>query len=257
MHPCRSTSGSRSSKPRRSSSGTPRSRSRSSRFDEAARRAEEVARGFGGYVADSQSGGEGQRRRGTLVLRVRAADFEAARRALRALGSVRSEHVSVQDVTKAYADLETRLRVKRDAALRVRELLRNRTAKLSDVLAAEKELSSLVGEIETMEGERRWYERQVAFSTISADLAEPESVARPSAFEPLREALRNSIAILSRSLAAFLVAIFYVLPWGILIGALAALLRRARRNPLAPRLAAAPAGTPPEKGPGAGERPAR
>jgi hypothetical protein len=225
------------------------------RFEEASRRAEEIARRFGGYVADSQSSGGGERRIGTVVLRVRSDAFEPALAGLRALGKARSEHVSVQDVTRAYADLETRLRVKRDAADRVRELLRNRTAKLSDVLAAEKELSSLVEQIETMEGERRWYDRQVALSTISAEIFEPVAVARPSALEPLRDALRDSLAILSRSAAAFLVATLYVLPWGILVGTLLALRRRARRGGperLAPALAERGAS---RQGKGTGEKP--
>jgi hypothetical protein len=209
------------------------------RFSESVRRAEEIARIFGGYVADSQAGGEGEQRTGTLVVRVRSDDFDRALAALRSLGNVRTEHVGMQDVTRAYADLETRLRVQREAADRVRGLLRNRAAKLSEILAAEKELSRLIEQIESLEGERLWYGRQIALSSISVELREPESASRPSAFEPLREALRDSMAILSRSLAAFLVGFLYVLPWGVLIGILAALLRRARAR-LRPPLGAWP-----------------
>ena len=195
-------------------------------FANANRKADEIARSFGGYVADAQSNGETRRRRGTLTLRVRADRFDAALGALEALGRVRSEHVTVEDVTKAYADLEARLRVKRDAADRIRAILRDRTAKLADVLKAETELSSLIEQIETMEGERRYDDRQIAFSTIAADLAEPESAARPSAFDPLAEAMRNSLATLSRSLAALFVGTIAVLPWALVLGALLALRRR-------------------------------
>ena len=197
-------------------------------FAAANRKADEIARSFGGYVADAQSSGETRRRHGTLTLRVRADRFDAALAALEALGSVRSEHVRVEDVTKAYADLSTRLRVKREAADRIRDILRGRTAKLADVLQAETQLSNLLEEIETMEGERLYYDRQVALSTIAADLAEPESAARPSAFTPLAEALRNSLATLSRSLAALLVGAIAVLPWAAVLVAILALRRRLR-----------------------------
>jgi len=207
-------------------------------FAAANRKADEIARTFGGYVADAQSSGETRRRRGTLTLRVRADRFDAALAALESLGRVRSEHVTVEDVTKAYADLEARLRVKRDAAERIRAILRDRTAKLADVLKAETELSSLVEQIETMEGERRYYDRQIAFSTIAADLAEPESAARPSAFDPLAEALRNSFATLSRSLAVLLVGAIAVLPWALVFAALLALRRRLRARRLRRAVAA-------------------
>lgn len=197
-------------------------------FAAANRKADEIARSFGGYVADAQSSGETRRRRGTLSLRVRADRFDAALAALEALGKVLSEHVRVEDVTKAYADLSTRLRVKRDAADRIREILRGRTAKLADVLQAETQLSNLVEEIETMEGERLYYDRQVALSTIAAELAEPESAARPSAFTPLAEALRNSLATLSRSVAVLCLGAVAILPWAAVLAAFLALRRRLR-----------------------------
>jgi hypothetical protein len=199
-------------------------------FDTAAGKAGEIARSLGGYVADSQAAGEGRRRHGALTVRVPAGSFEKALGELRHLGKVQSEHLGVQDISKAYTDLESRLMVKRDAAGRIREILRNRTAKLSDVLEAEKQLTELVEQIEVMEGERRFYDQQIALSTIKAELHEPESITRPSALEPLREALRDSLYNLSSSLAAFVTGILYVAPWALLIIVLVVLLRRARRR---------------------------
>src|SRR6266508_306171 len=97
-------------------------------FDTAAQKAGEIARSLGGYVADSQAAGEGKRRHGALTVRVPAGSFEKALGGLRHLGKVQSEHLGVQDITKAYTDLESRLMVKRDAAGRIREILRNGTA---------------------------------------------------------------------------------------------------------------------------------
>jgi len=53
---------------------------------------------------------------------------------LKQVGKVERESVVTQDVTKAYADLETRLVVKRQTEERLRHLLTSRTGKLSEVL---------------------------------------------------------------------------------------------------------------------------
>ena len=187
------------------------------RYEEAAGKAAEIARVNGGYVAESRVAvGDGGKRRGTLTLRVRADRFEEALSALKALGDVRSEGVAAQDITKAYTDLETRLRVKREAEARMREILRTKTAKLSDVVEAERELTRLVEEIEQMEGERRYYDQQVALSTISAELYEPEAIVRRGAFAPIGEALRSAMEVLSSSVAALIYAVFLGLPWVLL-----------------------------------------
>jgi hypothetical protein len=199
-------------------------------FEAAARRAEKVSSSLGGYVADSQVSGEGPSRRGTFAIRVPAGSFDAALSELRALGKVQAEHVGIRDATKAYTDLEARLSVKRDAAERIRAILRERAGRLGDVLQAEKQLSEFVEQIEVMEGEKRFYDQQVALSTISADIHEPEALTRPSALAPLRQALKNSIYHLSASLAAFVTGALYVLPWMLTAVALFPLWRRLRRR---------------------------
>ncbi|MBK8572318.1 MAG: DUF4349 domain-containing protein [Holophagaceae bacterium] len=81
-----------------------------------------------------------------------------------------SESSNVQDVTKAYSDLETRLRVKREALNRIRELLRTKAGNLKEVLEAEKEISRITEEIEHAEGERRYFDHQISLSTIVVEL---------------------------------------------------------------------------------------
>ena len=183
-------------------------------YEDAAAAVAGVALSHGGYLADAQaSRGAQDRRRGTLVIRIPADRFAAAYAELKGLGKVETETVSTQDVTKAYADLESRLRAKRDAEGRLRDILRTRTARLSDVLEAERELSRMVEEIEQIEGERRYYDQQVALSTISATLHEPEAVIRPGALAPLVEALRDSLQLLATSTGALVYVTVLVLPW--------------------------------------------
>jgi hypothetical protein len=202
-----------------------------SSYEAAADQVGRLAEAHGGYLADAQAARGGkEHRRGTLTIRVPADRFAAAYAALKSLGKVETETVATQDVTKAYADLETRLAVKRDAEARLREILRTRTARLADILEAERELTRITEEIEQTEGERRYYDQQVALSTISAALYEPEAVIRPGALAPLVEAFRDSVRLLAESAAALLYVLVLVLPWGMVVAAVWLTVRAVRRR---------------------------
>ena len=206
-------------------------------YEDAAAALAQIAERNGGYLADAQAGrgGEGHRR-GTLTIRVPAAHFGAAYAALKGLGKVETETVATQDVTKAYADLETRLAVKRDAEARLREILRTRTARLSDILEAERELTRVTEEIEQAEGERRFYDQQVALSTLTVSLHEPEAVIRPGALAPLLDAFRDSLRVLAESAAALLYVVMLVLPWATVGAAVWITVRALRRRAPGPGL---------------------
>jgi hypothetical protein len=198
-------------------------------FVKASAEVKRIAEVSGGYLAEAQSQrGAQDRRHGSLTIRVDAARFDDAVAALRALGDVRSENVGTQDVTKAYTDLETRLRVKRETAERLREILRTRTAKLAEVLEAERELARVTEETEQMEGERRFYDQQVALSTLTVTLQEPSAIVEAGVFAPLSEALRDSLRILAGSLAAIVYAVVFLAPWLLLAWIAWKLVRRAR-----------------------------
>ena len=184
------------------------------KYDPAAAEVVRVAESLGGYLAEAQvTQGQQDRRAGTLTIRVPSTRFGAALAALKGLGKVKAENVSTQDVTKEYTDLETRLKVKRDTADRLRELLRTRTAALTDVLTAERELARVTEEIEQMEGERRFYDQQVAFSTIALTVSEPHALVEPGVFAPLGRALRESVQVLVQSLAGLTYVIVALAPW--------------------------------------------
>jgi hypothetical protein len=211
-------------------------------YDAGVRRAEEIAESLGGFVADARAtSSAGERASGTLSLRVPADRFNEALRRLSELGSVRARAIQTQDVSREYFDLETRVRVKRDAEARMREVLRNRPARLTDIVEAERELTRIVEEIETMEGQRRLYDRQVAMATVSVTLFEPgvtPPAVEPSFFEPIRRALREASRALSSSVAGLIYVAAVGLPWAAVAAFAAILVRRVRARRLA-RAAAA------------------
>lgn len=212
-----------------------------SSYERAASRVEEIATSLGGYVAEAKATSvEGEPASGVLAVRVPSDRFGDALRLLARLGKVRAQEIHSADVTKEYVDLETRVGVKRDAAARMREVLRNRPAQLADIVAAEQELTRIVEEIEAMEGQRRLYDRQVALGTISLNLFEPgvaPVTAEPSVLEPIRDAVRKSGRVLSSSVAGLIYAVSVGLPWSLLLWLLWTLARRVLHRRAARQLA--------------------
>jgi hypothetical protein len=185
-------------------------------YPDAAEKAVAIAQAHGGYLADSRVARDpGGRQRGTLTLRVPTGSFEAAFRELKALGRVEAANVETRDVTREYADLSARVAAKREARQRLTNILRTRTADLADLVSAEKELSRLIEEIEQLEGQRIYYERQTALSTILVDLTEPAAFLRDGALAPLSRALRDALPLLAGSAAAMVYTAAAALPWAI------------------------------------------
>ncbi len=184
-------------------------------LDAAMEAVDAIAADQGGFLSNTQL----QRNpdgasRATLTLRVPSERFEEAMNRLAEVGRVESASTSTQDVTKEYFDLEVRLTVERETERRLREILRNRTGDLADVLKVEQELGRVVGQIERLEGERRYYERRIAMSTVTLKLhepgAEPEA---PGALAPVAHAFDDSVRVLGYSFGALVYIVVFLAPW--------------------------------------------
>jgi predicted phage tail protein len=81
-----------------------------------------------------------------------------------------SQHA--EDVTKQFVDLNARLNNARNTEQRLTELLRNRTGKLSDVLAVEEQIDTVRGQIEGMEAEMKNLSKQVDYSSVALTVTE-------------------------------------------------------------------------------------
>jgi hypothetical protein len=163
-------------------------------------------------------------RRAEIILRVEASRFDQVLTEFKRLGSVQQETISVDDVTRTYADLEARFANKRSSAARLREIIQTRTGKLADVIEAEEALSRITEEIESMEAQKRSMESQMAYSTLSAEVHEPllkdSRSMEPGLWTPVAESLREARGALIGSLAFLLAAVIVLSPWVlILLGA--------------------------------------
>ena len=201
------------------------------RYEQAAETVGRVARELSGYVAEVRAAETGGKWRGTIVVRIPSERFDEALLRLAKLGKTTAQSLGTQDVTKKAMDLESRIRAKKDAEARMRDVLRTRTAKLADIVEAEAELTKIVEEIEQMEGERRLLEQQVAYSTVTVNLSEPHAeptVMKPSLFSPIREAFHDAGAAMASSVAGLIYTVVVGAPWALLAVLLWGLLRRLR-----------------------------
>ncbi len=87
----------------------------------------------------------------SATLRVPIAEMDAALAGVRALGRVVKESQASEDVTDAHRDLAIRISNAKIEEARLGEILKDRTGKLSDVLAVEQAQSRMRTEIEQME----------------------------------------------------------------------------------------------------------
>lgn len=191
-----------------------------------------LAAQFDALVADAHVTQDANGKRDArLIIRVASQRFNDVLSGLRPLGRMKNENISTQDITKEYADLETRTIVKEATVARLRSLLENRTGKLADVLDVERELARAVTELEQMKGERRFYDQQIAVSSISVNVYELGEIAAGGVDQPVRDALRHSLGLLASSASMLLYVVVFLAPWVPLLAGAWWLGRRFFRRP--------------------------
>jgi hypothetical protein len=160
-------------------------------------RLHDLAREAGGYTTRETRSRDYQRvNQGQIECRVPAGKLDSLTAALKSLGTVESLTLSASDITEEYFDLEMRLRNQRTLEARLLGLIERPTNKLSDLLEAERELARVRGEIDQMEGRRRFWNNRVALSALSVTVHEPVPTvggAQGGAFAVLRKAFADSV----------------------------------------------------------------
>jgi hypothetical protein len=182
-------------------------------LDEALEAAQELGSSANGLLAASElhEGREGERT-ASITLRVPSDSFDRLLDQLTELGRVLSVSVSVQDVSREYLDVDTRLRVGEETIARLRALAA-RGGSLEDLLAAEREIGRALTELESLRSQIRFYDQRIAESDVHISLVEPGAVLAAGAFRPVIEAFRDATETLARSVAGVIYVALFVVPW--------------------------------------------
>lgn len=177
------------------------------RFQQAAM----VASSHGGFISSSRTS-EGKLHSGVLVIRVPASQFEAAMGELKALGTVKGEQVSGQDVTAQFVDLQARLR-NWEAQEGVLLRLMRQSKTIEESLKVQRTLQDVQLAIEEIRGQLRVLSDQTDLSTITLSMDEAgRAVPKPKEGLTFVRAWRQAIHAIAAVFAAIVVGLGYVIP---------------------------------------------
>jgi hypothetical protein len=162
----------------------------------------------------------------TITLRVPAEKLASAEKELAGLGRVLSESSTQDDVTQQHVDMKARLKNLQAEESRLRTFFL-KAKRVSEMLAIEQELSRVRGDIESMQAQIVYLERQAAMATLTVSLSQPGALVSPAAggwgfSAAVRDGFRAAAAV-TRGLITMLLAFMPL----ILIGLLAFVVIRA------------------------------
>jgi hypothetical protein len=191
----------------------------------------------GGYVGDESESEDGYGvKTAYITCRVPAEQLDALVERLKGVGKLERVQLSAQDITEQYFDLEIRLANQKRLEGRLLDLLERRTNELSDLLEIEREAARVRGEIEQLEGRKRFWDNQVSLSTLQVELHEPRPAIAGSeggAWRTLLDSFRRFADNFVLSIAGIIAVAGGLIPvaaaLGFLIWLAVAWLRRRRR----------------------------
>ena len=176
----------------------------------------------GGYVEGDDRNDRGSSIDLSMRVRIPADRFDAFLGSVKGLGTLLDQHISANDVTAQWVDVEARLAAKRKVEERFLAIV-GQAKTVSEVLEVERELGNVRAEIESMEARMKALKDQVGMSTLTITCTRPQ--ARINSYTPhFGSALRDGWIYFVRSLEAIL----HLWPFFLLIGGILLWVKRRR-----------------------------
>ena len=129
----------------------------------------------GGFIAgtDAQSNPaiNDQIRTGVITFMVPAAKFDNTIDQLAKMGKVQNEHITGQDVSAQYVDLQARL-ANAEAQRNAMIALLKRAQSISDIIAVQNQLGQITQTIEQLKGQINYLDHNTAYSSVSVTITE-------------------------------------------------------------------------------------
>jgi hypothetical protein len=133
----------------------------------------------GGYLSTSTIKADGNRRSGTVVLRVPQARFETTMSGIKSAGAVKFVSTQGEDVTEEYVDLQAQ-KESYEIQLAQYYVLMKKASKIGDILAIQQQIDRVQTELNRLEGRLKYLNSRIDLSTITITLQEPEPVQVPA-----------------------------------------------------------------------------
>ncbi len=110
-------------------------------------------------------------RTGVISFMVPAKNFDETIDALAKLGKVQNEHISGQDVSAQYVDLQARL-ANAEAQRNAMAALLQRAQSVNDIIAIQNQLGQITQQIEQLKGQIQYLDHNTSFSTVTVNIVE-------------------------------------------------------------------------------------
>ncbi len=132
----------------------------------------ELEQGFiSGTDAQANPVTNDQIRTGVITFMVPASRFDDTIDQLSKLGKVENEHISGQDVSGQYVDLNARL-VNAEAQRTAMLALLAQAHNISDIITVQNQIGQITGEIEQLKGQIKYLDTNTAYSTVTVSMTE-------------------------------------------------------------------------------------
>jgi len=185
-------------------------------FEQRFQQAAMIASTHGGFISSSRTS-QGKHPSGVLVIRVPASQFETTMGELKALGTIKGEQISGEDVTAQFVDLQARLR-NWEAQESVLLRLMRQSKTIEDSLKVQRTLQDVQLAIEEIRGQLRVLSDQTDLSTITLSMAEAATIApRPKEGLTFVRAWHQAIHAIGAVVAAIVIGLGYVIPIALIV----------------------------------------
>lgn len=176
-----------------------------------------------GFVVYSNIYKSGITPAGEVTVRIPANIFDTGVGEIKRMGEIKSESVNGQDVTEEYVDLDLQLKNLRAAENQFLQIM-NRAVKIEDVLAVQRELTNVRGQIESIQGRMKYLSQSAEMSTLTVYLStdpnvlptlDPENKWKPWA--QVKDAARSLVEI-AKGFANLIIWLVVYLPVWMVVG---------------------------------------
>lgn len=126
---------------------------------------------YGGVITNIYDSGRGNDRSVSITVKVPVDKFETYYEELRKIeGEVTYANVSTLDVTEEYIDITSRLSNLKSTEVQLVKIL-EKAESVTDILAVQRELNTVRGEIESYEQRKRYFDTQTDYSYITVSFS--------------------------------------------------------------------------------------
>lgn len=172
---------------------------------------------LGGYISEATVNRvQGEQLSGQWRVRIPVDKFEEFLDDVSQLGITENRRQTAQDVTEEFVDLEAQIANKKQLEERIISLLEKSTGTIAEVIAVERELGRIRGEIEQMEGRLKYLSNRTDMTSVSISLREEqdhEPELAPTLSTQIGETWGTSLTSLGDFGRQFLLATVAAFPW--------------------------------------------